>query len=245
MTTRNIKISLQYDGTNYCGWQIQHNGTSIQGLLTEIVSRIEERKVTIHGAGRTDAGVHALNQVANFSMEKPLDCHKILRAINGSLPFDIRVSAVTEMPADFHARFSAIGKEYRYQIALGPLVNPFEYRYFHHCPHKLDLAAMIEAANYLIGTHDFSAFATAIQADSTIRTITAIDWTLAGDKLFCQISGTGFLRYMVRTIVGTLLEVGRAKRSPEDIPKILLSKDRRQAGATAPACGLFLVNVCY
>ncbi len=242
---RNIKLSLEYDGTNYCGWQIQPNGVTIQGVLTEFLNRLEGKPVTLHGAGRTDAGVHALNQIASFFTEKTLPCHKLRRAINGNLPLDIRVTEVEEMPLDFHARFSAKGKSYSYQLAVGEIVSPFEYRYFYHYPCNLDLEKMQLGANLLLGTHDFSAFATQPETNSCVRTVTSISLTQKQDKIVFQVEGNGFLRYMVRTIVGTLLEVGRGKIVPENISNILASGERSKAGATAPACGLTLLKVNY
>ncbi len=242
---RNIKLSLEYDGTNYSGWQIQPNGVTIQGVLTEFLNRLEGKPVTLHGAGRTDAGVHALNQVASFFTEKTLPCNKLRRAINGNLPPDIRVTEIEEMPLDFHARFSATGKSYCYQLAVGEIVSPFEYRYFYHYPYKLDLEKMQLGANLLLGTHDFSAFATQPETNSRVRTVTSINLTQKQDKISFQVEGNGFLRYMVRTIVGTLLEVGRGKIVPENIADILASGERSKAGATAPACGLTLLKVNY
>lgn len=242
---RNIKLSLQYDGTNYCGWQIQPNGTTIQGLLTDFLTRLEGKPVVLYGAGRTDAGVHALGQVANFFTEKNLPCHKIKRAINGNLPQDIRVAEVEEVAMDFHSRFSAKEKTYQYQLALGEIVSPFQYRYCYHYPYLLDVEKMQLAAKLLIGTHNFAAFATAPDTNSFVRTITEVKIEQQGEQLFFQVSGNGFLRYMVRTIVGTLLDVGRGKITPEKISQILVSAQRSQAGITSPACGLTLMKVHY
>lgn len=242
---RNIKLSLEYDGTNYCGWQIQPNGITIQGIITEFLNRLEAERVTLHGAGRTDAGVHALNQVANFFTKKTIPCDKLKRAINGNLPLDIRVREIEEMPLDFHARFSAVGKSYLYKLAVGETVSPFEYRYFYHYPYKLDVKKMQLGANFLLGTHNFSAFATAPETHSCVRTITSIDIVQKEDKITFLAEGNGFLRYMVRTIVGTLLEVGRNKIPPEYLGNILESCDRSKAGATSPACGLTLLKVHY
>jgi tRNA pseudouridine38-40 synthase len=245
MSARNIKLTLQYDGTDYCGWQTQPNGPTIQGLIADFLARLEGRPVTLHGAGRTDAGVHALNQVANFFTEKNLSCAQLQRAINGNLPPDIRVISVAEVDAAFHARFSARQKSYRYQIALGAVISPFEYRYFYHYPHRLDLAAMRQAARALLGKHDFAAFATASEAGTTTREIVALEIEQTDEKINCLVSGNGFLRYMVRTIIGTLIEIGRGKRAPEEMSDILASRQRGQAGPTAPACGLTLVNIDY
>jgi len=242
---RNIKLILQYDGTDYCGWQVQQNQPTIQGLLLEILARLEGRPIILHGAGRTDSGVHALHQVANFFSEKTLSCRQLKRAINANLPYDIRVIAVEEVDLSFHARYSARQKTYRYQIATGEVVSPFEYRYLYHYPHPLDLTPMKIAAQSLVGTHDFAAFATASDAETTIRTLTSLIIEQTGDRIELQVAGNGFLRYMVRTIVGTLMEVGRGRLSAESINDILLGRSRSRAGQTAPAHGLTLLRVDY
>lgn len=242
---RNIKLTLQYDGTNYCGWQIQPNGVTIQGLLTDFLSRLEGKHVVLYGAGRTDAGVHAMCQVANFFTEKLLPCSKLKRAINGNLPPDIRVIGVEEVAIDFHSRFSAKQKTYLYQLAVGEVLSPFQYHYFYHYPYPLDLKKMQLATEFLIGTHNFAAFATSPDTDSFVRTLTDVKIEQEGEKISFQVSGNGFLRYMVRTIVGTLLEVGRGKITPEQIAQILASAKRTQSGPTAPAHGLTLLNINY
>jgi tRNA pseudouridine38-40 synthase len=167
------------------------------------------------------------------------------RAINANLPFDIRVIAVEEVDLSFHARYSARQKTYRYQIATGEVVSPFEYRYLYHYPHPLDLTPMKIAAQSLVGTHDFAAFATASDAETTIRTLTSLIIEQTGDRIELQVAGNGFLRYMVRTIVGTLMEVGRGRLSAESINDILLGRSRSRAGQTAPAHGLTLLRVDY
>jgi tRNA pseudouridine38-40 synthase len=245
MPIRNIKLIIQYDGTNYCGWQIQRNGTTIQGLLVKFLNRLEGGSVTLHGAGRTDAGVHALDQVANFFLEKDLGCGQLKRAINANLPPDIRVISAEEVAPDFHARYSARHKTYRYQIATGDQVSPFEYRYLYHYPYRLDLDSMRRAARSLVGTHDFIALATASDMESTIRTLTEVKLEEQSDRIVIEVSGNGFLRYMVRTIAGTLIEVGRGKILAEDMESILLGRDRARAGPTAPAHGLTLLRVEY
>jgi tRNA pseudouridine38-40 synthase len=245
MTARNIKLVLQYDGTNYSGWQIQPGRPTIQGLILQFLARLEGRPVVLHGAGRTDAGVHALNQVANFFTEKSIGCRQLLRAINANLPHDIRVISVEEVDADFHARYSARQKTYRYQMALGEVVSPFEYRYLYHYPYSLHIDSMRLAGQALTGTHDFAAFATASDMESTTRTISDLSLEQSGDRLIFQVTGNGFLRYMVRTIVGTLIEVGRGKMAAESMGDILLGRDRSSAGQTAPAHGLTLVSVDY
>ena len=245
MTARNIKLTLQYDGTNYSGWQIQPGRPTIQGFILEFLARLEGRPVVLHGAGRTDAGVHALNQVANFFTERSISCRQLLRAINANLPPDIRVVGVEEADRDFHARYSARQKTYRYQMAMGEVVSPFEYRYLYHYPYSLDIDSMRLAARALVGTHDFAAFATASDMESTTRTLTDLNLERTGDRLICQVTGNGFLRYMVRTIVGTLIEVGRGKLPAERMEDILLGRNRASAGQTAPAHGLTLLRVDY
>lgn len=242
---RNLRLTLQYDGTDYAGWQTQPHQPTIQGRLTEVLSRIEGKRVQLHGAGRTDAGVHALGQVANYLTAKPIACDRLKRALNASLARDIRVVAVEEVDEGFHARFSAKQKTYRYVIALGETVSPFEYRYVHHHPYKLNLEALRQAALAMIGRHDFAAFATAAGTESTTRTITALEVERQGERLIVEVTGNGFLRYMVRTMVGTLLDVGRGRLQADAIPRILASRDRSLAGETAPASGLTLVKVDY
>ncbi|MEW6731200.1 MAG: tRNA pseudouridine(38-40) synthase TruA [Acidobacteriota bacterium] len=242
---RNIKLTLQYDGTNYCGWQIQPNGTTIQGLISQFLARLEGQAITLHGAGRTDAGVHAHGQVANFVTQRAISCIQLRRAINANLPPDIRVVDVEEVDAAFHARYSARCKTYQYQIALSEIVSPFEYRYLYHYPYALAIEPMQIATQALLGTHDFAAFATATEVVTTTRTIKTVELTQQGDRFRLNITGDGFLRYMVRTIVGTLIEIGRGRRNSGEIKEILQSRDRTRAGPTAPACGLTLLNVEY
>ncbi len=242
---RNIKLTIQYDGSNYCGWQIQPNGPTIQGLVTDFLSRLQPEPIKLTAAGRTDAGVHARGQVANFFLTNPISCTQLKRALNGSLPFDIRVIAVEEVDPSFHARYSARQKTYHYQIARSEVISPFDYRYYYHYPHPLNFALMQQTAALLVGTHDFAAFATASQATSSVRTLTIMKIEETSDQLHFYLTGNGFLRYMVRTIVGTLLEVGRGKMSTAQIATLLNQGQRTQAGPTAPACGLTLVKVDY
>jgi tRNA pseudouridine38-40 synthase len=246
---RTLKITLQYDGTDFVGWQRQATGTSIQGLLEDSLEPIAGTRITVHGAGRTDSGVHALAQVASITFPGTLEPGVLARALNAVLPPAVRVLAIEEKPADFHARFSAVGKTYEYRIVNAPIVSPFLVRYAWHVVQRLDTDAMKAAAAYLIGTHDFAAFrAAGSDVDSTQRTIHTITWDNASGPdapLSVHLTGTGFLRHMVRTIVGTLVDVGSGRWRPEHVADILASKDRAQAGATAPAHGLFLVRVDY
>lgn len=246
---RTLKLTLQYDGTAFVGWQRQAGGTSVQGLLEEALSRIERSPVTVYGAGRTDAGVHAFGQVASAQLATALEGVTLRRALNAVLPPDVRVTAVEDQPAGFHARFSARGKLYEYQIVNAPFVSPFLHRYAWHVIPELDLDAMRAGAAALVGRHDFAAYQGAgSSAGATERTIERLQWELGGGPsrpLTMQVEGDGFLRHMVRNIVGTLAEVGLGRWPPGQVATILASRDRTQAGPTAPAHGLFLVRVLY
>lgn len=246
---RNLKITLQYDGTHYVGWQRQDAATSIQGLLEDALAPIERGRVTIHGAGRTDAGVHALAQVATVGLEASIEPPTLARALNAVLPLDVRVLSVEEVDPDFHARFSAVGKVYEYRIVNAPMVSPFLYRYAWHITQPLDLDAMRAGSTRLTGAHDFAAFQGAGSAGrSTARIVRTIEWEDGGGcdlPLVMRVEGDGFLRHMVRNIVGTLVEVGAGRWPPSRVADILASRDRTQAGPTAPAQGLFLVRVHY
>jgi tRNA pseudouridine38-40 synthase len=246
---RTIKLTVQYDGTGYVGWQRQENGLSIQGLLENALSPIEGTPVVVHGAGRTDAGVHALAQVGSVTIAARLDCGTLLRALNAVMPADVRVIGAEEMPAGFHARFSATGKIYEYRIVNAPLVSPFLHRHVWHVVPPLDIDAMREAAQSLVGHHDFAAFQGAgSSVSSTERTVRRIEWQDGGGydlPLVMRVEGDGFLRHMVRTIAGTLVEVGLGRWPAGCVADILASRDRTLAGLTAPARGLFLVRVLY
>jgi tRNA pseudouridine38-40 synthase len=246
---RNLKITVQYDGTNYVGWQRQATGTSIQGLIEDALEPIAGTRLTVHGAGRTDAGVHALAQVASVSFPGALAAPVLARALNAVLPTDVRVLSIAEVPRDFHARFSAVGKTYEYRIVNAAFVSPFLVRYVWHVPNRLDVDAMKRAAIDLLGAHDFAAFhASGSDASSSERTIQAIDWQDGNGPdmpLVIRVTGNGFLRHMVRNIAGTLVEIGVGRWTSHRMAEILASRDRSQAGATAPARGLFLVRVEY
>lgn len=257
---RTITLTVAYDGTRYVGWQRQAEGTSIQGLLEAALARIDGRPVAVTGAGRTDAGVHALGQVASFELAHQLPLDALVRAVNARLPEDVRVREAEEKPAGFHARYSAIGKTYRYRIRTGPYADPFDYRFAWHVPQRLVVPEMATALDAIEGRHDFSAFqATGSDVKTTVRTVTRValrsvvagpGWPFAppdavGALLEVEISADGFLRHMVRTIVGTLVEVGRGRRPASDMARVIGSRDRAQAGPTAPPHGLFLVGVEY
>jgi tRNA pseudouridine38-40 synthase len=246
---RTLKFTLQYDGTAYVGWQRQADGTSIQGLLEAALEPLAGAPVSVHGAGRTDAGVHALGQVASAAMATNLACATLARALNAVLPPDVRVLAVEDMPAHFHARFSATGKRYEYRIVNAPIVSPFVQRYAWHVIPPLDVDAMRLASAALVGQHDFAAFqASGSATHSSVRTVRGIEWTDGGGydcPFVMHTEGDGFLRHMVRSIVGTLVEVGLGRMPPGAVGQVLASRDRARAGPTAPARGLFLVQVQY
>lgn len=255
-----LKLTLSYDGALFVGWQRQAQGVSIQGLLETILSDLDGAPVAVAGAGRTDAGVHALGQVASCALSSPRDAETVRRALNARLPNQVRVLAVEEVPDTFHARFSARGKRYRYVMANGPLVSPFAAGQAWHVPGPLDLPAMQQAAASLVGTHDFSAFqSTGTDVPHAVRTIgeaVVADRTdrppvplpaqaVPGGRLLAfEVAADGFLRHMIRAIAGTLVEVGQGRRPP-DLRPLLASGDRGQAGPTAPAHGLWLVEVNY
>ena len=241
-----MKLTVAYDGTRFCGWQRQDNGPTIQAALEDAFLPLLGVTPTVHGAGRTDAGVHALGQVASVEADTPHPAATIQRALNIRLDPDIRVLAVAEMPEGFHARFDAIGKTYRYRLVTAAVVSPFAHRYVWHVPQRLDVAAMQAAAHELLGRHDFSAFrSTGSEVADAARTLDRIDLRREGDELSVDVHGDGFLRHMVRAIVGTLVDVGAARRDPASMAALLASRDRAQAGDTAPAQGLTLVSVDY
>jgi tRNA pseudouridine38-40 synthase len=243
---RTVKITLSYDGTRFVGWQRQAEGESIQGLLEDALARFEGGPVVVHGAGRTDAGVHALGQVASARVTFSHDPATLTRALNVHLPPDIRVVSVEDAAAEFHARFSGRGKTYRYRVRNAPVADPFDRAFSWHLPEALSFDAMNRAAALLVGTHDFRAFRSAGGEMSTpVRTVTRSSWQQAGSVLTYEITGDGFLRHMVRAIVGTLVEVGRGWREPAEISALLSGGERADAGATAPPHGLFLVCVDY
>jgi tRNA pseudouridine38-40 synthase len=247
---RTIRLVLAYDGTDYVGWQRQPNGVSIQALVEDALLPIEGRPVTVIGAGRTDAGVHALAQVAGVALASRIDPPSLMAALNATLPPDVRVRAADEGPPGFHARFSATGKVYRYYLREGRWVSPFERRYVWHIPQALDDPAMAAAGQALVGHHDFAAFCAAGGgATTTARTITALHVARIEDEdgalVTIDVEADGFLRHMARAIVGTLVEVGQGRRGVDDVARVLASRDRSGAGPTAPARGLFLLRVRY
>ena len=243
---RTIKLTVAYDGTRFVGWQRQAEGESIQGLLEDALARFEGAPVTVHGAGRTDAGVHALGQVGSAQLTCGHDTAALLRGLNASLPADVRVVRVDDQPPGFHARFSARSKTYRYVLRTSPILDPFDRLYAWHVGTGLDRPAMLEAAAALVGTHDFAAFqSTGTETAGTVRIITRSALVERDGVSHYEVEGNGFLRHMVRAIVGTLVEVGRGLRPPGSMASLLHGGTRAQAGATAPAHGLFLVRVEY
>lgn len=244
---RNFKIIVEYDGAAYCGWQRQRTGVSVQQILEDAVGRITSGKVTLIGSGRTDAGVHAMNQVANFRSPTELPAEKIFRGVNSVLPPDIVVKELEEVSLDFHAQRDVQSKVYVYRIRNQSLRPALGREYFWFIRYPLDLEKMREAAEHLPGTHDFSCFcATGTDVKDRVRTLNRIEITGGPEGLIeITVEAKGFLKYMVRNIVGTLVEVGRGKRAPREMPAIIGSRNRNIAGATAPACGLFLKEVRY
>jgi tRNA pseudouridine38-40 synthase len=250
---RNIKLTLAYDGSEFHGWQMQPGVPTIQGALAEVAGKITQDKIHIHGASRTDAGVHALGQVANFRTQSPLSAAEFLRAFNALLPFSIRVVAAEEVGPDFHARWQALAKTYHYRIFRGRVVLPFDWRYVFHYPWPLDEDAMAEAARLFEGEHDFTSFAASSgsEEDDRDRNIVRIVFCSElrrqpdKDEIVYAVRGRSFLRYMVRKIVGTLIEVGKGKLAPADIPRIFELRDRSRSGPTVPPEGLYLVSLEY
>ncbi|MEN6508617.1 MAG: tRNA pseudouridine(38-40) synthase TruA [Smithella sp.] len=244
---RNFKMILEYDGTAYCGWQRQKNGISIQQILEEAVAQITGEQVSIIASGRTDAGVHAIHQVASFKAQIPLPVNKIFLGVNSVLPEDIVVKDLLEAPPDFNALKNAKGKVYVYRIRNQRLRPVLGRQYFWFVRFPLDLVRMREAASYLIGEHDFSCFcATGCDIKNRVRTLSNITiHRKENGMLEITVESGGFLRHMVRNIIGTLVDVGRGKLQPEDIPEIIAGGDRKKAGVAAPAHGLFLKEVKY
>lgn len=277
----NIKLTLAYDGTDFHGWQIQPGQSTVQGLLVEVLQQLTQEHIVLYGAGRTDAGVHAWGQVANFSTSSVLTANGFARGLNALLPPTIRVRAAEEVGPDFHARWSAQAKTYIYRVYRGRVVPPFHWRYVLHDSHPLDFAAMAEAARAFLGEHDFTSFAASSGSEEidqdriTLRTVYSsemigcsgessgpsarpslgpsrelppgdLPWPILGPEEWVYVvRGRSFLRHMVRKIVGALLEVGRGRVQPSDIPRLLELRDRACSGPTAPPQGLCLLSVEY
>ncbi len=264
---RNIKLTVAYDGSEFCGWQVQPGQPTIQGTLSGVLERITQASIVLHGAGRTDAGVHAWGQVANFQTESDLPPEVFVRAANALLPASIRVRAAVEVALDFHARWSAAAKTYEYRIFRGTVAPPQLWRYVLHEPHALDFAAMAQAARLFEGEHDFTSFAASTGSEEEDRERTVVRTVYrsellgpsrspagaptrdrnetADDEWVYVIRGRSFLRNMVRKIAGTLLEIGRGRLVPADVTSILAQRDRTRSGPTAAPHGLSLIAVEY
>jgi len=246
---RRIRITVSYDGTEYHGWQVQPGLPTVQGELQRVVSAIEGGSVHVHGSGRTDAGVHALAQVVAFDLTNPIPLPNLKKAMNRLLPRDVRVLETDEARPDFHPRYDAIAKTYEYRLLRAEICPPFERRYVYHYPYPLEETRMIEAAGVLEGVHDFSAFAAADETDqagrSKVRRIFSSCVTREGDRLLYRVRGSGFLKHMVRNIVGVLLEAGKGNLSRADLEARLQPGSGIAASPAAPAWGLFLVGVEY
>lgn len=274
-SARNLKLILAYDGADFAGWQVQPGRATIQGTLASAIGRLTGENVLPQGSGRTDAGVHALAQVASFQTASPIPIDNWIKALNDILPASIRVLEAAEMSADFHARKSARAKTYRYRIYRGAVCPPFLARYVWHYPFPLDEGSMVSAASVVVGEHDFTSFAAvdpqrvermAAETDSSrksgeaspsnndaqlaaeisnVRTVFSSTWICEGEEFIYEIRGSGFLHHMVRNLVGTFLLVGKGSLTRTDVQRILEARQRSAAGPTAPACGLYLVSVEY
>jgi tRNA pseudouridine38-40 synthase len=246
-----FKLTIAYDGTDFHGWQVQKNKPTIQGELISVLRRLTQEEIQVNGSGRTDAGVHALGQVASFRTQSPLSAQEFQRALNALLPKAIRIVAAEETGPAFNARFSAKGKTYRYRLYRGKVVPPFLWRYVLHYPFPLDEEAMKEAAGHFVGAHNFSSFAASTGSEdddkerNMVREIYSAELqrTEDGDELWFTVHGHSFLRYMVRKMMGTLLEVGRGRLVPAEIDKLFEMKDRSKSGSTMPPQGLCMVRV--
>lgn len=248
-TCFNYKLLIAYDGTAYCGWQVQPNGLSIQEIIQKAIATILRCDVTLIGSGRTDAGVHALGQVAHFHSPIPLDLYRFYGSINGLLPSDIRIKEICEVPLEFHSQYSAKTKTYYYHLYLERVQDPFRRHYSLHVREKIDLSLLKKAAKCFLGTHDFTSFANEAHrgsaANDPIRTLQRIDIIEEAGGVRLELQADGFLYKMVRNIVGTLLEVASGKRCIEEIEAIFAAKDRRRAGKAVPPHALFLASVDY
>jgi len=273
--SRNLKITLAYDGSEFHGWQVQPGYPTVQGILAECLGRITGENVLPQGSGRTDAGVHALAQVASVRIESPIPERNLIVALNDILPAAVRVTGVEETEEGFHARHSATAKTYRYRIFRAEVCPPFLARYVYHDPYPMDEDAMIRASEHVVGTFDFTSFAASdpergarlaasgldrlsehaeddedaadpiTRRQGNVRTVNSSFWARTDDEFSYTIRGNGFLHHMVRNLVGTFLQVGKGALQADDIPAILAARNRSVAGPTAPACGLYLVSVEY
>jgi tRNA pseudouridine38-40 synthase len=251
LPTRYIKLTIAYDGTDFHGWQVQKNKPTVQGEIINVLRRLTQENITLHGAGRTDAGVHALGQIGSFRTQSTLTAAEFQRALNAILPPTIRIMQAEETGPQFNARWSAQGKIYRYRIYRGKVVPPHLYRYVLHYPFPLNEDVMREATALFVGAHDFSSFAASTGSEeddkerSMEREVYAAELVRSPDneELVFTIRGRSFLRYMVRKIVGTLLDVGRGKLNVDDVERLFVLKDRSKSGPTVPAQGLTMLEV--
>jgi tRNA pseudouridine38-40 synthase len=243
--TRKTRAIVEYDGTRYAGFQRQPDQLTIQGEMERALAEVTQQKAKIVGAGRTDAGVHAQGQVVHFVTGWKRSLEELHRGLNALLPYDIAVKDMTWAGADFHARFSAVGRQYRYTILNQEVRSPLEERYAYHYAQALDVGAMEEALRYLTGTHDFASFGQPTQGDSTVREVMNASCVRGANHINIDLTANSFLRRMVRSIVGTLLLVGKGALSPSDVRTILRATDRSSAGAPVPAHGLCLMRVNY
>ncbi len=259
--SRNLKITLAYDGSEFHGWQIQPGVLTVQGTLAECLKRLTGEDVLPQGSGRTDAGVHALAQVASVRLESPIPERNLIIALNDVLPPAVRVNLVEGVDDDFHARHSAKAKTYRYRIYRNAICPPMLARYVNHDPYPMDEEALMRSSEHVVGTHDFTSFAASdpersariaesreeseAPGISNVRTIHSSQWMRTDDELTYTVRGNGFLHHMVRNLVGTFLQVGKGALKIEDVSRILEARDRSAAGPTAAACGLYLVSVEY
>ena len=249
---RNIKLTIAYDGSEFFGWQLQPNLPTVQGWIVDVARKITDEKVMVWGSGRTDTGAHALGQVAHFRTRSMIPLENLQRAMNSLLLDTIRILRVEEVPMEFHARWHTLAKTYHYRIFRGRVCSPFQYRYVYPYPFPLDEEAMKRAAKLFEGEHDFASFASASEEEgeegrSKVRLIYRSELMRddLSEELIYVTRGKGYLRHMVRKIIGTLLEVGKGKLTVDDIPRIFESRDRTKAGPTVPARGLVLVGVEY
>lgn len=261
---RNLKITLAYDGSELHGWQVQPGLPTVQGTLAECLKRLTGEDILPQGSGRTDAGVHALGQVASAQLDSPIPERNLVVALNDVLPKSIRVTSVEEAPDGFHARHSAKAKTYQYRMYRGDICPPFLARYVLHDPYPMNEEAVLRASEYIVGTHDFTSFAASdpdrsarlaeiageddasrFGKSGNVRTIHSSQWARTHDELIYTVRGDGFLHHMVRNLVGTFLLVGKGSLKIADVPAILEARNRSAAGPTAAACGLYLVSVEY
>jgi tRNA pseudouridine38-40 synthase len=244
---RNIKLLIEYDGTNYQGWQVQPKGLTIQGMLEEKLSRLTGERIHIIGSGRTDSGVHALGQVAHFKTQSQMDIRTIQRALNSLLPPDIVIQKIEEVDEGFHARKHSKSKVYEYRILNRNLRSAFHRGYVWYIPQKLNLTEMKKATQSLVGEHDFSSFrSVGTPTQTAVRRVIRAEWKRGRDGLIrFEIEANGFLKQMVRSIIGTLVEIGKGRMKASDFRQIMNSMERKNAGPTAPAQGLFLKEVKY